>query len=234
MHTVNVVSQCSDGTKQSQGWVCLLRGQRLQAHHLVSKWSSGKLGHIAGPGPQDYLGIRRSKLQARIVVRKCVQLPNPLNGGQSKQEQSFLGMELDSVSQTAHLTQELAQLNCLNTFKNRTAAPLKQFQRLLGHMAAAAAVTPLGLLHMRPLQHWLHGGRGRAARCGSKSLQPAAKPSPRGQTFHSFGQECPWNRSPGTLWFTQMPLPKAGGPRSMGMQCRGFGRVPSCTGTSTA
>ncbi len=24
-------------------------------------------------------------------------------------------------------------------------------------MAAAAAVTPLGLLHMRPLQHWLHG-----------------------------------------------------------------------------
>ncbi len=33
---------------------------------------------------------------------------------------------------------------------------LKQFQRLLGHMASAAAVTPLGLLHMRPLQHWLH------------------------------------------------------------------------------
>ncbi len=30
------------------------------------------------------------------------------------------------------------------------------------------------------------GGRGRAARCGSKSLQPAAKPSPRGQTFRSF------------------------------------------------
>ncbi len=55
--------------------------------------------------------------------------------------------------------QECAEsvLNCLNTFKNRTAAPLKQFQRLLGHMAAAAAVTPLGLLHMRPLQHWLHG-----------------------------------------------------------------------------
>ncbi len=35
--------------------------------------------------------------------------------------------------------------------------PLKQFKRLLGHMAAAAAVTPLGLLHMRPLQHWFYG-----------------------------------------------------------------------------
>ncbi len=46
--------------------------------------------------------------------------------------------------------------------------------------------------------------------CGSKSLQPAAKPSPRGQTLHSFGQECPWNRSPGTLWFTRMPPPRAG------------------------
>ncbi len=28
--------------------------------------------------------------------------------------------------------------------------PLKEFQRLLGHMASTVAVTPLGLLHMRP------------------------------------------------------------------------------------
>ncbi len=66
-------------------------------------------------------------------------------------------MELDSVEQTACLTQERAQsvLNCLNMFKSRMVVPLKQFQRLLGYMAAAAAL--LGLLHMRPLQHWLHG-----------------------------------------------------------------------------
>ncbi len=72
---------------------------------------------------------------------------------------SFLGMELDSVEQTARLTEECAQsvLNCLNMFKSRTVVPLKWFQSLLGHMAAAAVVTPLGLLHMRPLQHWLHG-----------------------------------------------------------------------------
>ncbi len=50
MCPVNVVSQCSDGTKQSKGWVCLLRGQRLQAHHLVFERSSGNLGHIAGLG----------------------------------------------------------------------------------------------------------------------------------------------------------------------------------------
>ncbi len=42
------------------------------------------------------------------------------------------------------------------SFQRKRAVPLKHFQRLLGHMASAAAVIPLGLLHMRPLQHWLH------------------------------------------------------------------------------
>ncbi len=41
--------------------------------------------------------------------------------------------------------------------QGQDSGPTEIFQRLLGHMAAAAAVTPLGLLHMRPLQHWLHG-----------------------------------------------------------------------------
>ncbi len=71
----------------------------------------------------------------------------------------FSVWSLDSVNQTARLTQERAQsvLNCLNTFKNRRRHHWNKFQRLLGHMAAAAAVTPLGLLYMRPLQHWVHG-----------------------------------------------------------------------------
>ncbi len=68
------------------------------------------------------------------------------------------------------------------------------------------------------------GGRGRAARCGSKS---ESQPLPRGQIFHFLGQECPRNRSPGMLWFKRIPLPRAGGPRSTGLQCRGFGRSPT-------
>ncbi len=55
------------------------------------------------------------------------------------------------------------------------------------------------------------GGRGSAACSGSKSLRPATKPSPRGQTLHLFWQKCPWNMSPGRLWFTRMPPPRAGG-----------------------
>ncbi len=58
---------------------------------------------------------------------------------------SFLGMELDSVNMTPCLTNELAQSvhNCRSSFKGRTVVPLKQFQRLLGHMASTAVVTQL-------------------------------------------------------------------------------------------
>ncbi len=56
---------------------------------------------------------------------------------------SFLGVELDSVSMTARLMEERSQavLNCLSSFRGRNVVPLKQFQRLLGDMASAAAVS---------------------------------------------------------------------------------------------
>ncbi len=103
-----------------------------------------------------------------LVLRYLSQLGFRVNWEKSKlspvQRISFLGVELDSMSMTACLTDERAQavLNCLSSFRGRNVVPLKQFQRLLGHMASAAAVTPLGLLHMRPLQHWLHS---RVLRC---------------------------------------------------------------------
>ncbi len=96
------------------------------------------------------------------MLRHLSQLGLRVNWEKSKlspvQRISFLGVELNSVSMTAHLTEERVQavLNCLSSFRGRNVVPLKQFQRLLGHMASAAAVTPLRLLHMRPLQHWLH------------------------------------------------------------------------------
>ncbi len=109
-----------------------------------------------------------------LVLRHLSQLGLRVNWEKSKlspvQRISFLGVELDSVSMTARLTEERAQavLNCLSSFRGRNVVPLKQFQRLLGHMASAAAVTPLGLLHMRPLQHWLHSRVPRWAwRCGT-------------------------------------------------------------------
>ncbi len=84
-----------------------------------------------------------------LVLRHVSQLGLRVNWEKSKlspvQRISFLGVELDSVSMTARLTEERAQavLNWLSSFRGRNVVPLKQFQRLLRHMASAAAVTPL-------------------------------------------------------------------------------------------
>ncbi len=114
----------------------------------------------------DWLILAQSREQLGdyrdLVLRHLGQLGLRVNWEKSKlspvQRISFLGVELDSMSMTARLTEERAQavLNCLSSFRGRNVVPLKQFQRLLGHMASAAAVTLLRLLHMRPLQHWLH------------------------------------------------------------------------------
>ncbi len=57
------------------------------------------------------------------------------------------------VSSTVVRTQGYAA-QC--SLQRKRAVPLKHFQRLLGHMASSAAIPPHGLLHMRPLQRWLH------------------------------------------------------------------------------
>ncbi len=126
----------------------------------------------------DWLILAQSREQLGdhrdLVLRHLSQLGLRVNWEKSKlspvQRISFLGVELDSVSMTACLMEECAQavLNCLSSFSGRNVVPLKHFQRLLGHMASAAAVTPLGLLHMRPLQLWLHSRVPRWAwRCGT-------------------------------------------------------------------
>ncbi len=114
----------------------------------------------------DWLILAQSREQScghrDLVLRHLIQLGLWVNWEKSKlfpvQRISFLCVELDSVSMTAHFTDEHTQavLNCLSSFRGRNVVPLKQFQRLMGHMATAVAVTPLRLLHMRPLQHWLH------------------------------------------------------------------------------
>ncbi|KAI2654497.1 ORF V: Enzymatic polyprotein [Labeo rohita] len=101
-------------------------------------------------------------MHREVVLNHLAQLGLRVNWEKSKlspvQRISFLGVELDSISMSARLSLERAQsvLRCAATLRCRSMVPLKQVQRLLGHMASAAAVTPLGLMHMRPLQHWLH------------------------------------------------------------------------------
>lgn len=44
----------------------------------------------------------------------------------------------------------------LEFIQRQDSGPTETVSEASGHMAAAPAVTPLGLLHMRPHQQWLH------------------------------------------------------------------------------
>ena len=112
-------------------WLVIAHSQEL-----VCKHRDVVLNHLA------HLGFRVNWEKSKLAPVRSI---------------SFLGIQLDSVAMSARLSPERAQsvLSCVQKLSRSPTVPLKQFQRLLGHMASAAAVTPLGLMHMRPLQHWL-------------------------------------------------------------------------------
>lgn len=83
-----------------------------------------------------------------LVLRHLAHLGLWVNWEKSKlcpmQIISFLGMELDLIELTTHLTKGCVQLvlNCLNVFYGKIGVPLKLFPRLLGHMAASFTPWP--------------------------------------------------------------------------------------------
>ncbi|XP_067359029.1 uncharacterized protein [Channa argus] len=68
----------------------------------------------------------------------------------------FLGVELDVPIMRARLSQERREtlLAMLHRLTPRRVVTVHSVMRLLGMMAAALSVVPLGLLHMRRLQRW--------------------------------------------------------------------------------
>ncbi len=126
---------------------------------------------VTGGGHQDPQLPRRlaypSPIQRAVGRSQGLGAPAPQPVGASGQlgkEQALrcaenlfsrCGIRLGEYDGTTHGGTSQAVLNCLSSFRGRNVVSLKQFQRLLGHMTSTAAVT-LGLLHMRPLQHWLH------------------------------------------------------------------------------
>ncbi len=125
------------------GRSCPITESRPQDPQLSQAWSAHELRNH-----RELVLWHLSQLGLRLSWEKSILPP--------VQRNSFLRIELDSVSVVAHLTKECVQsmLNCLSSFRGRMVVPLKHFQRLLGHMASA--VSPLGLHHMGPLQYRLH------------------------------------------------------------------------------
>ncbi len=106
------------------------------SRELVSRHRDIVLGHIHS------LGLRMN-------AKKTVVLPS--------QRTVFLGVHLDSVQmQTRLAPARIPDLTaCLARFKLGHHVSVGTCRRLLGHVAAASPVLPLGLLHMRPFLWWM-------------------------------------------------------------------------------
>ncbi len=88
-------------------------------------------------------------LGLRMNAKKSVLLPS--------QRTVFLGVRLDSVQMQARLAPARIPVltACLARFKLGHHVSVGTCRRLLGLMAAASPVLPLGLLHMRPFLWWM-------------------------------------------------------------------------------
>ncbi len=106
------------------------------SRELVSRHRDIVLGHIHS------LGLRMN-------AKKSVLLPS--------QRTMFLGVRLDSVQMQARLAPARIPnfTACLARFKLGHHVSVGICRRLLGLMAAASPVLPLGLLHMRPFLWWM-------------------------------------------------------------------------------
>ncbi len=106
------------------------------SRELVSRHRDIVLGHIHS------LGLRMN-------AKKSVLLPS--------QRTLFLGVRLDSVQMQARLAPARIPVltACLARFKLGHHVSVGTCRRLVGLMAAASPVLPLGLLHMRPFLWWM-------------------------------------------------------------------------------
>ncbi len=116
--------------------VCHHRPEGCVFSHPVSRHRDIVLGHIHS------LGLRMN-------AKKSVLLPS--------QRTVFLGVRLDSVQMQARLAPARIPVftACLARFKLGHRVSVGTCRRLLGLMAAASPVLPLGLLHMRPFLWWM-------------------------------------------------------------------------------
>ncbi len=98
---------------------------------------------------RDVVLAHMKELGLRLNAKKSVLSPF--------QRTTYLGVVWDSTTMQARLSPARIEsiLNTVRRVREGLSLTVKQFQRLLGLMAAASNVIPFGLLYMRPLQWWL-------------------------------------------------------------------------------
>ncbi len=101
------------------------------------------------PQHRDVVLAHMKVLELRLNANKSVLSP--------LQRTTYLGVVWDSTKVQAHKSLALIEsiLTAVRRVKEGQSLTVKQFQRLLGLMAAASNVKLSGLLYKRPLQWWL-------------------------------------------------------------------------------
>ncbi|CAM4558277.1 unnamed protein product [Leuciscus chuanchicus] len=126
-----------------------LRLQGIRIMNYIDDWLILAQSHRLAVQHRDVVLAHMKELGLRLNAKKSVLSP--------LQRTTFLGVVWDSVSMQARLSPPRIDsiLAAVKSVKLGQLLTVKQFQRLLGLMAAASNVIPFGLLHMRPLQWWL-------------------------------------------------------------------------------
>ncbi|KAL0149704.1 hypothetical protein M9458_054987 [Cirrhinus mrigala] len=196
-------------TKSVDAALAPLRLRGIHILNCINDWLIlAQLEHMAVQH-RDVVLAHLKELGLRLNAKKSVLSP--------LQRTTYLGAVWDSTTMQARLSPARIEsiLTTVTRVKEGRSLTVKQFQRLLGLMAAASNVVPFGLLYMRPLQWWLRtkgfSPRGNAAmptclRYVEEALVPVPGPgvrsslSPRnasdGRVSHRLGCGHEWPPRP--------------------------------------
>ncbi|KAL0147482.1 hypothetical protein M9458_057222 [Cirrhinus mrigala] len=126
-----------------------LRLQGIRILNYIDDWLILAQSEIEAVRHRDVVLAHIKELGLRLNAKKSVLSP--------LQRTTYLGVVWDSTTMQARLSPARIEsiLTAVKRVKEGRSLTVKQFQRLLGLMAAASNVIPFGLLYMRPLQWWL-------------------------------------------------------------------------------
>ncbi|KAL0147294.1 hypothetical protein M9458_057396 [Cirrhinus mrigala] len=124
-----------------------LRGIRIL--NYIDDWLILAQSEVVAAQHRDVVLAHMKELGLRLNAKKSVLSPS--------QRTTYLGVVWDSTTMRARLSPARIEsiLAAVKRVKEGRSLTVKQFQQLLGLMAAASNVIPFGLLYMRPLQWWL-------------------------------------------------------------------------------
>ncbi len=136
-------------TKCMDAALAPLRLQGIRILNYIDDWLVQAQSQELALRHRDVVLAHLESLGLRLNAKKSVLSP--------AQRTTYLGVIWDSIEMRAQLSPARVEsiLNTLRNIKLGQKVTVHHFQRVLGLMAAASTVIPLGLLHMRSFQLWL-------------------------------------------------------------------------------